>query len=484
MIALGVALGAVIAWWAWRLRGPVAAVVALAAFCFDPTILAHAPLLKNDLPLALVFTALMGGIWLLGERGTIVRWAVVSLLLGAALTTKFSGVLGIPVLAIALLARAAAPAPWPWFGGSALTRLGRMGVAAVLFGGVLLCSYIVVWAVYGFRFEISSEPGHFFDPSAITRAVSPPQGGVDAARGDVPMFSSAAPSSNRLLGPAQWALSHKLLPEGWIAGFVFIQNWSRSVDAFLCRQRSPNGWWYYFPLAMLFKTPMATLLGIALGVGYAARKWGLVSDGRHFWSAAAFFILPITYMSVAMAMRYDVGLRLVLAVYPFLFIGMGAVAADCRRRRPKMTAALTLALFAGLILETSSAYPDFISFFNVGSGGSRGGLSLLSDSNLDWGQDLPLLGEWQKEHPDRPIILVYFGSADPAYYGIRYFKTSGVSVLPSAERIAEMHPVFAVSATVLQGTYLNPADYKKTEPFRRAKSFETLGGSIYLFERR
>jgi hypothetical protein len=406
MIAFGIALGTVIAWWAWRLRGPVAGVVALAAFCFDPNILAHAPLIKNDLPLALAFTALMAGIWLLGERATIARWATVSSLLGMALTTKFSGVFGIPILTIALFARAILPMPWIWFGGSASTRLRRIGAAALLFSGALLASYIVVWAVYGFRFEISSDPGHTFDPGAIARAVS------------------SASSPNPLLSPAQWALRHKLLPEGWIAGFVFIQNWSRSVPAFLCGNRSATGWWYYFPLAMLFKTPVATLLGIALAIGYAAWKWPrlLFADVKYYWPTAAFLILPVIYMSVAMTMHYDVGLRHVFPVYPFLFIGMGVAAADFRRRRPRLTALLVFALLSGLIFETLWSYPDFIPFFNAFSGGARGGISLLSDSNLDWGQDLPLLSQWQKDHPDRTIILIYFGAADPAYYGIRYFK--------------------------------------------------------------
>jgi hypothetical protein len=478
MIALAVALGAVIAWWAWRLGGP------LAAFCFDPNMLAHAPLLKNDLPLALAFTALMGGVWLLGERATIARWAVVSIMLGAALTTKFSGVLGIPILAAALLARAATPAPWPWFGGSAATRLGRMGVAALLFGGALLFSYVVVWGVYGFRFEISSDPGHRFDPGAIARAVSVPKGGGDNAPRDLPAGSSPTGTSNQLLGPAQWVIRHRLLPEGWIAGFVFIQNWSRSAPAFLCGERSTNGWWYYFPLAMLFKTPTATLLGMGLAVGFVARRWvrRTVSGTQYLWESIAFCILPATYMCVAMDMHYDVGLRTIFPVYPFLFITLGVAAADCRRRRPKLAAAITLALMAGLIFETTSAYPDFIPFFNVCSGGSRGGLALLSDSNLDWGQDLPLLGEWENKHPDRPIILVYFGMADPAYYQIQYFKTGRLSNNPGAARIEQMHPVFAVSATVLQGTYLSPIDYAKVQLFREAEPFTTLGGSIYLFD--
>ncbi len=468
MIMFGVALGAVIAWWAWRLRGPVAGVVALAAFCFDPNMLAHAPLLKNDLPVTLAFTALMGVIWLLGERATVVRWVFVSLLLGAALTTKFSGVFGIPVLAAALFARAMVPMPWTWFGGSAPTRLRRIGVAALLFGGALLGSYIVIWAVYGFRFEISGDPAHSFDPAAIAHAVN------------------SVPTPNPLLGPAQWALRHKLLPEGWIAGYMFIETWFPSWHAFLCGNRRTTGWWYYFPLAMLFKTPVATLLGIALAIGYVAWKWLrlLVADGKYFWPTAAFLILPVIYMCVAMTMHYEVGLRHVFPVYPFLFIGMGVAAADSWRRRPRLTALFVFALLSGLIVETLWSYPDFIPFFNLFSGGARGGISLLSDSNLDWGQDLPLLSQWQKDHPDRTIILVYFGSADPAYYGIQYFKTSTQSSLPSAKQINELHPVYAVSATVLQGTYLTSADYIKAEPFREAKPFAILGGSIYLFDRR
>jgi hypothetical protein len=480
MIALAVVLGIIIAWWAWRLRGPAAAVVALALFCFDPNILAHAPLLKNDLPLALVFTTLMAGIWLLGERATVVRWAGVSLLLGAALTTKFSGVFGIPVLGAALLLRAIIPTPWTWFAGLAKTRISRFGVACLLFAGVLVGAYVVVWAVYGFRFEISSDPGHVFDPAAINRAVNPPQGLAEAT--SVPSIQALPP--NPLLGPAQWALRHKLLPEGWIAGFVFIQNFSRSRPAFLWGQRSTSGWWYYFPLVMLFKTPIASLSGSALAIGYMAWKFRiLATDAKYLWPIAAFSILPVTYMCIAMTTNYDVGIRHLFPVYPFLFIGIGVAAADAWRRRPRLTASLVSLLLAGLILETICSYPNFIPFFNVLAGGSRGGLSLLSDSNLDWGQDLPLLEQWQKDHPDRNIVLIYFGAADPAYYGIRYYTTGTRTTLANPEQISQMHPVYAVSATILQGTYLSPADYAQTQPFRQAKPFEILGGSICLFDR-
>jgi len=108
MIGVGVLLGILIAWWAWRLAGPLAALVALFAFCLDPNFLAHAPLIKNDVPLALALTALMAAVWLLGERATHLRIIGVILLTALAIVTKFSGFLALPILAAALLSGVAA----------------------------------------------------------------------------------------------------------------------------------------------------------------------------------------------------------------------------------------------------------------------------------------------------------------------------------------------------------------------------------------
>ena len=79
MLLLGAALGAGIAWWAWRLAGPAAGVIAAAAFSLDPNFLAHSPLLKGDVPVTLTFLLLMASIWLAGLRATFVRCLLVAL---------------------------------------------------------------------------------------------------------------------------------------------------------------------------------------------------------------------------------------------------------------------------------------------------------------------------------------------------------------------------------------------------------------------
>jgi hypothetical protein len=63
-----------------------------------------------------------------------------------------------------------------------------------------------------------------------------------------------------------------------------------------------------------------------------------------------------------------------------------------------------------------------LSYFNELAGGPTRGWKILSDSNIDWGQDLPRLHDWLAAHgaADQKINLVFFGPADPHYYGIRY----------------------------------------------------------------
>ena len=45
---------------------------------------------------------------------------------------------------------------------------------------------------------------------------------------------------------------------------------------------------------------------------------------------------------------------------------------------------------------------------------------ILAESDLDWGQDLQRLGDKLKQLGVKEVSLAYFGTADPAHYGINY----------------------------------------------------------------
>jgi tetratricopeptide (TPR) repeat protein len=79
-----------------------------------------------------------------------------------------------------------------------------------------------------------------------------------------------------------------------------------------------------------------------------------------------------------------------------------------------------LALAGWLAGGVLAVHPDEIAYANEAAGGPRKLWRLLTDSNVDWGQDLPALSDEVGRHPLRRLYLAYFGSADPAAYGLRY----------------------------------------------------------------
>jgi hypothetical protein len=489
MLGLGVMLGIAIAWWAWRLGGRVAAVIALAAFCLDPNFLAHSLLVKNDVSITLIFVVMMAGIFLLGQRATVVRLLSIVLLVAAAVTTKFSGILVFPIIAIALGIRAWIANPWPVLRWTLVTRFKRGVAAAIILAASLVFSCAFTWGCYGFRFGPSGDPSIHFDFTVpitlcgknemILRQDPVP---VEPTNAELQQWLDQwRPSATVKL--VNWANHHHLMPQAWLYGFLYTYGSSLARRSFLCGQHRLQGWWYYFPLAMLFKTPLATLVALAL----AAIVWFFLRrsrEARDAWTTCSILVAPAAYFLFALHTNLNIGLRHIFPIYPFLFIFIGVTARRAIRRWPRRAGVVVAFLFAGLLIETLAAYPNFIPFFNVAAGGSRGGLALLSDSNMDWGQDLPALAAWQRAHPDRQLCLSQFASPDPRYYGIRYYELDGASLAqPDEPGPSGLPIVYAISAVSLQGTYITTQEQRTIyDRFRNMKPLEVLNGTIYLFD--
>jgi hypothetical protein len=259
---------------------------------------------------------------------------------------------------------------------------------------------------------------------------------------------------------------------------------------FLCGRYGTTGWWYYFPLTMLFKTPLTTIAVIAASAGWivvwmwrknasrrnrARRGQAKPPNGERctfstVWAAACLGIPFAIYGVMALRSNLDIGLRHVFPLYPPMFISAGLVAARLRRQYPIWMPRIAIALAASLAVETFSAFPNYIAFFNRACGGLRGGLALLGDSNLDWGQDLPALAQWQQEHPHTVMRIEYFGMVDPKFYGIQF-----ISAPPS------MSDVYAISATHLQGIYGTDSFRTKMARLRQEHPIDVFGGTIYLY---
>jgi hypothetical protein len=191
----------------------------------------------------------------------------------------------------------------------------------------------------------------------------------------------------------------------------------------------------------------------------------------------------LLYGASAMSSNLNLGLRHMLPVYPFLFIAIGIAFARIMRFRDTAAMFVGAVLAAALAAESFAAFPNYIPFFNAGARAYRHELELLSDSNLDWGQDLKLLADWQQRPSNRHVrlYLVYFGTAYPEYYGIESTNLL-YSMAPGPTAAAPLPPcVLAVSARHLQGIYVD----SRLNPYVRLQQYaplDVLGGSIYLYQ--
>ena len=270
-----------------------------------------------------------------------------ALTIGAAFTVKFSGILTIPILILALTARAVLSEPWPCLKWIAQTRARRFLAAAGI--GFVSCAiaYVFVWACYRFRYGPSTDPHQIFDFSEMWWI---------AAKHEAFAFYNAFNLSGTQLQQwyihwrpgvvyrlALWIGNHHLLPQSWVEGFLFTWGTAPGRDAFLLGTNAMSGRWYYFPIVIAVKTPLATLvalLRLPWFIGPATAQ-----SFPRFWDCLALLLLPIVYMATAMTSDLNLGIRHILPVYPFLFIILGLTAADgLRRFRRPATVVISLFL--------------------------------------------------------------------------------------------------------------------------------------------
>jgi hypothetical protein len=485
MLMTAVLLGALICYWSWQISGPLAAIVATFLFCLDPNFLAHSSLMKNDVVFAMSMFALALSLWKAGKKldGEAIGW--VALLSVVTLTVKFSGLVAVMLVPLLMLVRAMLPQAWPVMGRVISNRFQRLLIAAGITLLAALISYAGIWAVYGFRFRPTPDKDIRLDLAPIIDQLRTHEM-VAAYHGSPPPGAKPSDQLPLVANVMLYANDHELLPQAFISGFLFTYSEALVRFAYCCGEISAVGWWWYFPFAILVKTPISTLLAAAAAVILALRGLRKFKDPDVLWTAFCLKVPVILFLASAMLSNLNIGIRHVLAIYPFIFVAIGCCIAPILRSSKKKLRYAVFAVGGLLAIESLTAFPNFIPFFNSASttlAGSK--LELLGDSNLDWGQDLPLLAKWQHENPKETLYLSYFGFADPAYYGIKYIPLPGGYHYDPSPHWPDPYTrcVIAISASNLQG-FLEPPELRKSfyDKWKNRKPFAKLGDSIYLFE--
>ena len=443
MSVFGAVLGLVIFFWSSALFGWRGGLLSLLLFGFSPDFLTHSLRVTTDVPAALFLTLTTWLGWRLclkvDTRGIVL--AVVACV--ALFLTKLSAFLMVPIWGVMALIRLWKLPPLevdiPGFRGEVASRGGQLVVLGGVLAGCGLATFVAIWGVYGFEFLAI--------PAREVQGRSLPLWGTLLERG-----ASSAGLVNTLL-------SLKLFPEAWLYGLQHVFTAASKRNAFLMGDYSKTGWWYFFPVSFLVKTPPSVLviLGLAAVTGFRSRKLMTCVSPAERWRTVPLWTQIGVYGGVALLSHLNIGHRHLLPMLPPLMILAGvALKAGSQHTAPRGPLLLTGLALVTLVWDVIPR-GHFHSYFSPLVGGPNQGYRYLVDSSLDWGEDLKDGLEFARAQVgktlDEQVYLSYFG-ADvlPDEAGIQYLPC-----FLEQDRCLSVKPLepgwFIFSATQLQGIY-------------------------------
>ena len=455
MVLVAALLGLLIYLWSRELFGFTAAVISLFVFALDPNILAHSGIVHTDLPFAAIYFIGTYFVWRLLQRFNSLNLAATSICLGVAVITKYAYVWILPAWLILALIKIFSAEPLEVRIGSArliTSRWKKAGVSAACFLCCAIVAYAILWSAYGFRFAAAIGDGQSFrfDP-----VVSESVYGAKL----IPLLTH-----------------YRLFPEAWIYGHFYVLS-ELARNMYFFGEVSNRGFWTYFPVAFLVKTPLPTIVLLIASI------WLWVRNRQNRLPAILLLVAGI-YFCGAMVARLNIGLRHILPVYPFLFVVIGGTIVQLWRAGSRINRGGLIVLGFWYICSTLFAYPHYLAYFNELIGGPKNGHKALLDSNLDWGQDLKGLKKWMDENAVKKIQLFYFGAAAPKYYGIDDFYSTDNLFGSAARGEIDLPEHLAISANFLYGGELFlPKDVAELlASYGLGQPVATLGYSILVYK--
>jgi hypothetical protein len=384
------ALAALVYLAASEVFGPLAGLLALGLFVFEPVMLSNGALVTTDMPLACLFFASAYAFYRFLKKPTVLRLALCALAAALTMAAKHSGALVLPTLL--LLGMADYFAHRITFGllPEENKQLRTLNLAQLLgaLAAIGLVAYASLWAIYGFRY--AARPA----PLGLTPALADYATRLSPLKRGVIMF---------------FAHRH-LFPEAYLYGWTDILQIAGDRPTFIFGHLYPNGQWFFFPGVFVVKSTLALMILFAL-VPFA----GVFGRRREF----LFFTIPVAlFMAVSVASMLNLGVRHILPVYPFCLVLAGAAAAVLATHSLAGRVAVG-ALLAFNVLSSLHCYPDFLAYSNEAFGGPANTWRVLTDSNDDWGQGLKWTKTYMDRHPAQDCWFDYSDPLiDPAYYGI------------------------------------------------------------------
>ncbi|MFA6587767.1 MAG: phospholipid carrier-dependent glycosyltransferase [Patescibacteria group bacterium] len=464
MIALSLLLGLFIYFWANKLANPLAGLLALAWYIFDPNFLAHGRYITTDVPVALGVIASLYFIVKYLENSNWRNAVYFSAIFGLTQVTKFSAVfLWLLIIIIPII----------WFVKRNYTSKKILGKTWRIFYLAIIGTIISITLVYAGQIKQGKNDPWINSLYAEREQIVNQQGGSNESL--VQKLIKLSDGKTKIGKITNYVVKELPVP-GWsyFKGLALVINhdyWGHL--AYLDGQYSNFGWWYYFPAAFLVKTPFATLIIFLLSLialSISIKNLDSKKFQQILWIP---LVSALLYFLWSLTSHINLGLRHIYPVYPPIFILVGIFIASVLKFSNKILKITALLIFIFYTTTSFLAYPNYTAYFSELIGGSNNGPNYLVDSNIDWGQDLKKLKNFLTENNIPYVCMSYFGQAEMSFYNLdfRYIPNKNDPHEPN-----DVNCVIAISVTSLlseDGAYWW---LKKYEPDAR------IGGSIYVYD--
>ena len=456
-----------------QLFGVLPSLCALFLFVFDPTVLAHGTLVSTDMGSACFLLASVYGFYRYVTRPGWPWLLATGLFAGLAMVAKFTGILVAPMLFALAAAEAVRLRRWVVF--------GRLTAASA---AILCMAWPVIWAFYGFRY-------------------------APAPRG-LQLSPALAPYLASMPNPAQGArlallARFHLFPQAYLWGLANTKHTEWEYTGYFLGRVFRHGPWQYFPLALLIKStlPLLILLLLAPLAWYRAGRPSKRKDEqgqrrawmfpRHFQNSQnhaqkiLFLLLPPSlYFVVITLSHFDIGARHMMPVYPFLYLVAGTTAALLLGQR-RAWAAIAIALLAWQAVTSVRVAPNYMAYGNEAWGGPLQVRRYLSDSNVDWGQQLKTVRSYLDRNHIEECWFAYFpdGAVEPQDYGIPCKRLPTPSGLWWFRLPMSVPPVVQgtvlISESDLDGVESGEGALNPYDAFRNLQPVAILQDGVYVY---
>jgi hypothetical protein len=473
MILILMLMGFYVFHWAKELFGKKIALFTLFLFSFSPTFIAHGRYVTTDVGAAAAFFIATYYFikWLkdANKKNLIIAGVV----FGIAQLIKFSLFLLIPYFGLLLLV-------WiyiKWREGNKLFKV--FIVHCLKFIVVLIIGYIIVYPIYQYHVLNYPPERQVRDAEFITRSfMIRPIANLIVWMSDKPIL--------RAYGQYLFGLS------------MVFQRATGGNTTFFLGEVSGAGWKNYFPVVYAIKEPLALHIFTILVLLFLASQ-----GNKEFWKKIfsslskilkenfpeiAMLIFLAIYWLFTLLSNLNIGVRHILPTLPFVYLLIsGQIKRMSERVKGKKKLfigywSLVVFLMLWYALSSLSVFPYYLTHFNELVGGPKNGYLYVTDSNLDWGQDLKRLAKWVDEQEIKKIKVDYFGGSDTRYYLGDKFEPWHGDWKPENAKGSWL----AISATFLQQGRAEPAPGfdQPTDYYLWLNQYQpvtVIGNSIFVY---